>query len=161
MTRQSNTSPTDDSHPWKACQPGELHSAVVGMRRRRQQQRIRKSASVVSVVVLAVATSAWLIPGMPQHFLEGAYACQDVADRAEDYVAGKLNGLTNRKIETHLTTCQECREHIESLKLKRDAQATPDPNTHVQPIESHRLTDFGVSPPQHDLFDPQRLLVSR
>ncbi len=57
-----------------------------------------------------------------------------VLDRLEDYLSGTLKPADRREIEAHLSTCEVCREEVQSMQELSDCMAslrpeeTPDPS---------------------------------
>jgi hypothetical protein len=111
------TKASSQDEQWQGCQTGEVSELVDRLRVRRRQRHVRQvSVGVVSIAILLLA-GVYAIP----HFrlVEpsfGGIVCSEVQSLADEYIAGRLDGGTTERVDTHLEACDHCREFIANLR---------------------------------------------
>lgn len=135
---------TQNSEPedWNDCQAGEIQGVVNSLRRQRRNKQLAQSAAVGTSLVLLFAVALFSFPGasgdsaLNNHVM----ACQEVAQKAEDYVAGRLSNLVNQQVETHLSNCPHCQVHVDTLRIRFEANGSAPPV-----LKNQEFTDIELS----------------
>ncbi len=142
----SNTS-FGESEAWEPCLPGEVQGMLNSVRAKRRNKQLAQATTVGVSLILLFAATLWTLP-----FDQGAtgqqvkaFACSDVFDHAEDYVAGKLNALVSGQIEDHLARCPHCKDHVDHLRSEAEANQVIPPVLQNHPAETNRISQQSVT----------------
>jgi predicted anti-sigma-YlaC factor YlaD len=73
----------------------------------------------------------------PSQWIHIGLTCRDVAERATDYLEGRLPLFTKVCIGLHLASCADCRSYVKQIDLVSSAlRSLPT----LYPSSSHRLS---------------------
>ena len=83
-----------------------------------------------------------------------------VLDRLEEYLSGTLNPTAHREFEAHLSSCDVCREEVQSMRelseclasLRPEEKETLDPSPNFYAGVIHRLELQSATPTFASLF---------
>ncbi len=133
---------------WEQCNSGEILGMLNTVRAKRRRKQLAEAAAVGGTLILLFAVTLWSIPsGLPPH--QGrpgqgrGVACQEVFDRAEDFVAGNLSALVAGRLEEHLARCPRCKHHVEHLRANTESNQVVPPvllNTSAEPCHLSQQT---------------------
>ncbi|QDT33260.1 anti-sigma factor family protein [Thalassoglobus polymorphus] len=133
---------------WGQCNSGEILGMLNTVRAKRRRKQLAEAAAVGGSLILLFAVTLWAIPsGLPPH--QGrpgqrrSIACQEVFDRAEDFVAGNLSALIAGRLEEHLARCPRCKHHVEHLRANVESNQVVPPvllNTSAEPCHLSQQT---------------------
>ena len=131
-TDRPMTSPSDSSHEWTDCPPGEIAGLVNRLKSARRRKKLQNAAAATFLVLIFALVTTVLISG----WLTGRtdiseIACAKVLELAPLYIEGGTGDDVTAQIDQHLKGCEHCREHFRTaypqFRLPAQAAQTQKP----------------------------------
>ena len=131
-----------ESEDWNDCQPGEIQGVVNSLRRQRRNKQLTQSAVAGTSLVLLFAVALFSLPDFSGNATlnHQVLAYREVAQNAEDYVAGRLSNLVKQQVETHLSSCPHCQKHVDALRVRFESDGSAPPV-----LKNQEFTDVELS----------------